>query len=440
MENQTDGASPTPPAPTSGLMPAAVLDWRIKALPVQAEGSAADRLSMLGMSLLHGDFLTPVAVLRQSAMEHNRSWMRHFLAATGTSLAPHGKTTMSPEIFAMQIADGAWGMTAATAHHVRVYRRLGIARILHANQLVAPADIEYVLGELHADPSFEYFGLADSVAVVERLDRAAARQGADRPLNLLVEVGGVGGRTGVRSVDEGLTVARAIAGSSHLALRGVETFEGIFQSSADGTKRMEAMLDDLLELADRCNAEGLFGPGEVILTAGGSGFFDRCATRLRESRLAGRSRAVLRSGCYITHDSQLYEQLAQAMFERTPALGDLGRGLQSALEVWTCIQSTPEPGRAIAALGKRDVGTDAGMPIPHWWFRPGVHDAPLPMEGVQIGAIYDQHACIDGTWPFEIGDMVGFGVSHPCTTFDKWRALFVVDDAYRVISAVTTCF
>ena len=42
--------------------------------------------------------------------------------------------------------------------------------------------------------------------------------------------------------------------------------------------------------------------------------------------------------------------------------------------------------------------------------------------------------------PFRVGDMVACGISHPCTTFDKWRLLFIVDDDYTVTSAIRTFF
>ena len=42
--------------------------------------------------------------------------------------------------------------------------------------------------------------------------------------------------------------------------------------------------------------------------------------------------------------------------------------------------------------------------------------------------------------PLTVGDMVAFGVSHPCTTFDKWQYMFIVDNNYRVVSAIRTFF
>ncbi|MBU6166071.1 MAG: hypothetical protein KGQ52_08055 [Alphaproteobacteria bacterium] len=397
--------------------------------------------SPLGASVIDGDLLFPVAVLRETAVAHNRAWMRAFLSATGTAIAPHGKTSMSPELFAMQMADGAWGLTAATAHHVRLYHDLGIRRVIHANQLIGPADIRLVLDLLGADPDFSLFSLVDSLAAVARLAAAHAEAGIARPLCLLLEVGARGGRTGVRSQAEGLAVARAVAAAPGLALCGVELFEGVFQGQAGAAERIEAMLDDVVALAGSADAEGLFTGNEILLTGGGSAFFDRCAARLGPTGLSRPVRTVIRSGCYITHDDGLYRGLFADLAIRDPAAAALGAGLQPALEIWAPVQSVPEPGRVIAAFGKRDAGHDAGLPCPRFHYRPGLHSAPVPIDGqLATVGLFDQHAILEGPLDVSVGDVLGFGISHPCTTFDRWRALFLVDEARRVTGHVSTLF
>ncbi len=415
------------------------LDWQHKGLPVRAEGLSAAALSALDIDILRGECLYPVAVLKESAIAHNSAWMQRFVAETGALLCPHGKTTMSQELFARQLADGAWGITAATASHVRMYRNFGIERIFLANQLVGRGNVNFVLDQLAADPGFDFYALVDSIDGVGLLADAARARQVGRPIKLLVEIGAVGGRTGVRDQATGLAVARAVvAAAPFLALCGIEAFEGIFQSGDADPTPVSTMLDRLDALASACDDEGLFAEGEVILSAGGSGFFDLCARRLADTPLS-RAKVILRSGCYITHDNGLYDRLFTQIMARRPDLPP--EGLRSALEVWSVIQSTPEPGRAIAALGKRDIGQDVEMPCPLWWFREGVHDAPQPMpQGYTVPVLYDQHAFVDGPDLLRVGDLVGFGVSHPCTTFDKWRMLFTVDDAYRVTGAVTTSF
>ena len=55
--------------------------------------------------------------------------------------------------------------------------------------------------------------------------------------------------------------------------------------------------------------------------------------------------------------------------------------------------------------------------------------------------MWDQHLSLrDPPGILSVGDLVGFGISHPCATFDRWRALFRIDSAYRVTGTVTTLF
>lgn len=426
------------------------LPGTLKGLPAAAEGVPLRALGGLALSLLDGDLPLPAAVLKESALAHNARWMREFTARAGVSLAPHGKTTMAPQLFQRQFDEGAWGMTAATAAHVRTYRRFGVPRVILANQLVGKADLELVLRELEADPAFDFYLLVDSAAGLDLLHRAARERGLKRPLQVLLEVGTPGGRTGVRSTAEGVALARLIRDASPvIALRGVEAFEGVH--SGTETARVElgalTMIETVAELTRLGCAEGWFAPGEVLLTAGGSAFFDMAAQTLAAVEAGGSDhtlRVVLRSGCYLSHDSLQYERMQDRMKQRAGALWGDGPGLRNAIEVWAYVQSVPEPGRAICTAGRRDLSYDACLPQPLWWYRQGVHEAPQATPpGWSVSKLNDQHAYVDasdGALPLRVGDLIAFGIGHPCTTFDKWPLLYTVDDGYRVTGGVRTFF
>jgi len=379
----------------------------------------------------------PAAVLLEEALRHNLGEMQAFADRIGAHLCPHGKTHMSPELIAMQIEAGAWGMTAATAHHVRAYRRLGVGRIFLASQLAGAADLAFVLGEVAADPEFDFYCLADSADGVDSLAEAARRSGIARPLQLLIETGTGGGRAGVRDAEAALALARRIgeAGPA-LALRGIETFEGVRQTRDDARAEAGGMIDLALAAARRIAAEGLFAPGPVLVSAGGSAFLDLCAAKLPAEIGGLPVERIIRPGCYVTHDSGLYERLTRPGGSVPPGLPDL----RHALEVWAAVLSVPEPGLAIVGAGKRDMSFDSGPPRPLWRHRPG-GGAPEPAEGMEVLALWDQHLSLaDPGGSLAVGDLVGFGISHPCATFDRWRALFLADARYRVTGAVTTLF
>lgn len=423
-----------------------LIDDSLKGVPGGVTPFPIGRAGQHEWNLFAEDLPLPAAVLRLSAMDRNSEWMRRFLAASGAVLAPHGKTTMSPQLFHRQLADGAWGITLGNIAQVQVARRFGISRIFLANQLVGRQAMRFVMDELKRDPDFDFYCLVDSVDGVRRLAEAAARAGAGRPLQVLVEGGITGRRTGARSLGEGMAVARAVKDAApHLALRGVEGFEGVISapSQIETKARIERFLAFLCELAVKCEREGLFADGPVILSAGGSAYYDLVARAFADAGVKGETLVVVRSGCYLTHDSIMYEKFIETMMERSPEAKDWGDRPRAALEVWAYVQSRPEVGRAILTLGKRDASYDAGLPTPLGWLRPGEHTVPQPVEpGHQSVEMNDQHLFMDlpESSPLQVGDMVGFGISHPCLTFDKWQFIPVVDDAYNVVSAVRTYF
>ena len=378
------------------------------------------------------------------ALAHNGRWMRRFLEHFDVRLCPHGKTTMAPQLFARQLADGAWGITVATVQQLIVCRRFGVPRVLMANQLVGRQAIRTVLAELQADPGFEFLCLIDSLEAVELLRRELEQMPLGRPFEVLLEGGVAGGRTGCRTREEALEVARAVAAVPELALVGVEGFEDVVGGAiADAEPKIAAFLEYLVELAGACAREDLFAPGPVVLSAGGSKYFDQVTSAFRAANLGRPVEIVLRSGCYISHDSRIYTDAFARLRQRTPEVERLGEGLRPALELWASVQSTPQPGLAIATMGKRDVSHDIDLPLARQWFRPGLHERPQDFgPGFQVVGLYDQHACLrmPADSPLRVGDLVSFGISHPCTTFDKWRLLYVVDDDYTVIEAIRTFF
>ncbi|TFW29987.1 amino acid deaminase [Massilia arenosa] len=405
-----------------------------KGLPLTAPVPQAD-VAAQNWNILDASVSYPVAVLRASALEHNLDWMRRFCAHFGVQLAPHGKTTMSPQLFGAQLANGAWGLTLANVPQTQVAYRIGVRRVIIANQVVAPADLAALATLMGSDPSFECWVLADSEEGVARL--AAAFAGLDRPLPVLIELGLPGKRAGCRTQEEALAVSRALQSAPALRLAGVEGYEGLTDAAG-----VPAFVDRMLALLRELDARGAFGEDEVIISAGGSAYFDLVARGLAHG--AGLTRAVLpilRSGCYLTRDHCHYFDAIAELDARTPVLD--GPGLQPALEVWSMVQSTPEPGLAILTMGKRDASYDMDLPLPLYWHRPGAGGAgPTSVQGWEIFKMNDQHAYLRLPPGAEVrvGDLIGCGISHPCTTFDKWQHLLLVDDSYHVTGIVNTVF
>jgi D-serine dehydratase len=412
----------------------------VKGLPITAP-LRQGAIGVQGWKLLHGDTSFPVAVLKTSALRHNLDWMRAFCERYGVALAPHGKTTMSPQLFGAQLANGAWGITLANAVQVQVAHRFGVRRVLIANQLVARSDVRAVLQLLHDDPDFECFVLADSLAGVARLAEEVATHPLARPLPVLVELGLSGKRAGCRTPEEAMTVARALERAPGLLLAGFEGYEGLL----DDPGAVEDFIGKLCALVLEADDEGLFGTQDILVTAGGSGFFDLVAQGFKSLHGLSRPlRPVLRSGCYLTSDHGMYQVQLQKLDQREGVAP--GQGLRPALEIWSVVQSRPEPGLAILTMGKRDASHDAGLPVPLWSHRPGPGAPRALPAGCEIVKMNDQHAYLrlpEGETMdalLAVGDLVGCGISHPCTTFDRWPLLLAVDDDYTVRGAINTFF
>ena len=422
------------------------VDGRTKGFPGGIGAIELGEIGRKGWNLLREDVPLPAAVLKRAALEHNVKWMGAFLKRTGAVIAPHGKTPMSPQLFDMQLDGGAWAITLATIQQVQVARRYGVKRIVLANQLVGKQALRYVLDEIARDPGFDFYCLADSLDSVELLAAAARARKPGRPVQVLLEGGFTGGRAGARDLDTALKVARAVkAASPFLALRGVEGFEGLLRgrSAAESAALVRGFLDFLVSIARAAEKEALFAPGTVLLTAGGSAFYDLVAERFGKAGLKSKTQIVTRSGCYLTHDSQAYSEHFANMLERAPELGELGHGLKPAIELWTYVSSRPEPGKCLCTMGRRDVGTDLHDPTPQLWFRPGLHNAPQAIPpNHKVTGLNDQHThvAVPPSSPLKVGDMVAFGISHPCTTFDKWGMLYLVNDEYDIVDAVKTFF
>jgi D-serine deaminase-like pyridoxal phosphate-dependent protein len=416
------------------------IDWRFKGMPAALAGTTIGAARERGLNLFRDGFLAPLLVLDGPAIEHNLATMASWCAGNGLALAPHGKTTMAPQLFARQLEHGAWGMTTANASQLRVYRAFGVSPILLANQLVDPAGLRWLAAELDRDPEFEFACWVDSVPGVALMDTVLREVGPGRPVDVMVELGAPGGRTGARDLPAALSVAEAVAASPVLRLVGVGGYEGAVTHgvSADDLSLVDEYLARLRALAIELAKGGHFaGLDRVIVTAGGSAYFDLVAGMLTEPWPDGLPvLPVLRSGAYITHDDGVYR--------RTSPLGEHARlsaeTFRSALRAWAQVTSHPSADLALLTVGKRDVPYDIDLPEPALIRR---DSGVSPLTGCRLTELNDQHGflAVGPDARLEVGDWIGLDLSHPCTTFDKWQLIPVVGaDGETVVDLIHTFF
>lgn len=415
------------------------LDWRYKGVPL-GETVTLSELGSRGWNVARGDLSLPVTTLRLDAVRHNIATLAAYCERNGVSLAPHGKTTMSPQLFDWQLKAGAWAIAAATPGQVQIMRQFGVPRVILANELVEADALRWVGKQLEDDEGFEFICLVDSIETVALMEAALEGVLTKRRLAVLLEVGVSGGRTGIRDLADATRLAESIATTRTLDLIGVETYEGL--AGRSGSVEDIAAVDDLLNavrgLVVSLSSAGLFARGEVIVSAGGSVYFDRVVESFTNWPLGEVvPHIVLRSGCYISHDAGRYHRLSP-LDGRREAGETLS--LRNALESWAVVLSAPEPGLVILGTGKRDVPFDVEMPIPMRVHRRDGTVAEL--ENCLITGLMDQHAfmSVGASLSIAPGDIVALGLSHPCGAFDKMPFMPLVDDAWNVVDGVLTFF
>ncbi|EOD80851.1 low-specificity D-threonine aldolase [Grimontia indica] len=391
-----------------------------------------------GKYSLFTDIPLPAAVVSETAITHNAHWMQRFANQSEVLLAPHGKTTMSPQLFKAQIEQGAWGLTLATPAQAQVAAEAGAKRIILANQIVGLANINAVL-DIIEHYRIEVYPCIDSQYLAEQWQSAANARNLQ--VTMLVELGVPGGRCGCRTHEQVKALAEYIAHSSHLQFAGIEFYEGVIHAeheSDDVEPAVREFISGAVTLAESLIT--LSALDKPIVTGAGSAWYDVVA-----EAFTGKTRltTIIRPGCYLIHDDGIYLEAQNAVMERAQRDGStacrLDGDLVSALTLYAHVISVPEKDKAIIGLGKRDVAFDAGLPKAIRLYRDG---QPLPLPELTSTDIMDQHLFLEVMQEdtLQVGDILVFSTSHPCLTFDKWRYIGVETEPDTITKWITTYF
>ena len=411
----------------------------LRGLPI--ETGLDDPRSMIGHSVTDGSLGSPLALLKMTALAHNARWMRSFVEHYGIQLAPHGKTSMAPKIFQMQLENGSSWLSLANVTQAQVARSAGAKHILVANQVVNIHDLDFLAAETRSG-DFKAMCFVDSIAGVRLIEDAMSRYPRTAPFPVLIEIGVNGGRAGVRSEAHALEVARAISRCHSVSLAGLAGYEGVFSpNDPECVPKVDGYLNWIVEIAAKLADEKLFAGEQIVMSAGGSKFFDRVADIFSSAKLGKPVDVMIRCGCYLFHDVGIYEEAMELVYARNEVARNLGR-LLPAIEIWGQVQSRPEDARAIVDIGRREASYDAGLPVPHLWTRPAATSEIHVLAGSRTVRLNDQHCFLDlpNESPLQVGDLIGFDISHPCTVFDKWHGMYLVDDNYKVLDFIESHF
>ena len=399
---------------------------------------AVKQLAQNGWDILKEEVSLPIAVLEKSALVNNAKWMANFAKLNGVSLAPHGKTTMAPALFQLQLEHGAWGITVATVPQLAVAVEAGAKRIILANQLVGRFHFAQVK-QLLTQRDIELYCFVDSQANAREL--GAFFVGCANKLNVLLEVGIAQGRCGCQSYAELMDLAHCCSQYDGLAVAGIGFYEGVIHGS-EAEQQVAQFVAEALQQAVALHQQGYFSVTKPVITGAGSAWYDIVTAVWQEKAAELPFHCVIRPGCYLIHDTGIYQQAQDKISRRSQAAQTIMGELRSSLFIWAYVLSLPEPGRAIIGMGKRDVAFDAGLPTPEWAYSPKQQQLHKVDDAWTLTAIMDQHAVmiIPKGARLDVGDMMCFSTSHPCLTFDKWKHIAIVEQPWVVNELVTTQF
>ena len=408
-------------------------------MPELIKGSGCTKqLQQTGWNILKEQVSLPVAVIKQDKIKKNAKWMADFTAKHNMLLAPHGKTTMSTDLFKMQLDAGAWGMTLATVPQVISAFEAGITRVIMANQLVGKFHFDQI-GKWLESSAIEFYCFADSIDNLIDIGEFFAERNLS--VNILLEVGIKGGRCGLRSAKEISSLVAACERYSSLKLMGIAFYEGVI-GGENPAQQVKVFVDEVSTLAKKLQAENRYNTNKPIITGAGSAWYDIVAKTLYDSTDSDNFKIILRPGCYLIHDTGIYHKAQQAIISRSQLACDITGELESSLSIWAYVLSIPEPGLAIIGMGKRDVAFDAGLPTAELIFSIKSGQLTNATNGLKIEKIMDQHCMLrySDDQVLRVGDMMNFSTSHPCLTFDKWRQIGVVEDDWVITKTISTQF
>ncbi|MCF3640403.1 alanine racemase [Rhizobium sp. TRM95111] len=421
-----------------------LVDDRMRGFPAGARPLPLSQIGKQGWRPFDGRMSLPLISLDRAAFAGNVRAMMSYARAEGIEIAPHAKTPMSAAIAAELVAAGAWGTTVADIRQASVMLKTGLPRLILANEIGGRMAASRLASLLAGHPDAEVHVFVDSVELVTALAAAWRERDDLPPLGLLVELGLA--RAGARSVPAAATVLDAVLATetSRFRLAGIGSYEGAAatddpEETRTRIDRLMVMTGDLLALA-RARATDR----KLLVTAGGSIYFDLAVKALKPLVVSdGSARLVLRSGAIFFHDHGVYERGLEALDVRggfRRAGKRASTAFRPALRLWAEVLSCPEPGLAICGMGLRDVAMDQGLPRPLKTYRDGQFQSLL--DRAAVTRLNDQHAfvAIPADTDMRIGDVVEFGISHPCTCLDRHAILYGLDQDGTVTAAYATCF
>jgi len=302
--------------------------------------------AMPGMN--EADIQTPCLILDLDALERNIRKMGDYAKAHGMRHRAHGKMHKSVDVLKLQMElGGATGVCCQKVSEAEVFARAGIKDILVSNQVRDAAKIDRLarMPKLGA----RVIVCVDDLANVADLSAAAQAHGTT--LECFVEIDCGAGRCGVKTTDEVVTIAKAIAAAPNLKFSGIQAYQGAMQH-IEGYEDRKAKLDAAIaQVKDAVAGLKAAGLEPDLVSGGGTGsyYFEAASGVYNE----------LQCGSYAFMDAD-YGRILDRQGKRI----DQGEW-ENALFILTSVMSHAKADKAICDAGLKAQSVDSGLPLVH---------------------------------------------------------------------------
>ena len=292
------------------------------------------------------DIQTPCLILDLDALERNIKKMGDYAKAHGMRHRVHGKMHKSVDVALLQERlGGAVGVCCQKVSEAEVFARGGIRDVLVSNQVRDPMKIDRLarLPKLGA----RTIVCVDDVANVADLSAAAVRHGTQ--LEVFVEIDCGAGRCGVKTPEEVVAIAKAVAVAKGLKFTGIQAYQGAMQHMdkyEDRKAKLDAAIAQVKACVDALEAAGL---KPELVSGGGTGsyYFESTSGVYNE----------LQCGSYAFMDAD-YGRILDKEGNR------IDRGeWENALFILTSVMSHVKADKAICDAGLKAQSVDSGLPV-----------------------------------------------------------------------------
>jgi 3-hydroxy-D-aspartate aldolase len=292
------------------------------------------------------DIQTPCLILDLDALERNIVKMGDYAKAHGMRHRVHGKMHKSVDVALLQERlGGSVGVCCQKVSEAEVFARGGIKDVLVSNQVRDPAKIDRLarLPKLGA----RTIVCVDDVANVADLSAAAVRHGTQ--LEVFVEIDCGAGRCGVKTPEEVVAIAKAVAAAPGLKFSGIQAYQGAMQHMDkydDRKAKLDAAIAQVKACADALESVGL---KPEFVSGGGTGsyYFESTSGVYNE----------LQCGSYAFMDAD-YGRILDKDGHRI----DQGEW-ENALFILTSVMSHAKADKAIVDAGLKAQSVDSGLPV-----------------------------------------------------------------------------